>query len=116
MDEVRRVFRPEFLNRIDEIIVFEPLTREQLARVVDLLLEHLREVVRGQGMNLDVSQAAKEHLAEQGYDAEYGARPLKRAIQRLVENPLSSELLRGRFHEGDTVRVDLVDGSLVFST
>jgi ATP-dependent Clp protease ATP-binding subunit ClpC len=115
MDELRRSFRPEFLNRIDEIIVFEPLTREQLAQVVDLLLEHLREVVKGQGMKLDVSVAARLHLAEQGYDAEYGARPLKRAIQRLLENPLSGELLRGAFAEGDTIHVDLKDGSLVFS-
>jgi ATP-dependent Clp protease ATP-binding subunit ClpC len=115
MDELRRSFRPEFLNRIDEIIVFEPLTREQLAQVVDLLLEHLREVVKGQGMKLEVSVAARLHLAEQGYDAEYGARPLKRAIQRLLENPLSGELLRGVFAEGDTIHVDLRDGSLVFS-
>ena len=66
-------------------------------------------------MTLEVSKAAKEYVAEQGYDAEYGARPLKRAIQRLVENPLSSALLRGEFEEGDTVKVDLVDGSLVFT-
>ena len=115
MDELRRCFRPEFLNRIDEIIVFEPLTREQLAQIVDLLLERLREVVKGQGMKLEVSIAARQHLAEQGYDAEYGARPLKRAIQRLLENPLSGELLRGAFTEGDTIHVDIKDGSLVFS-
>ena len=114
MDELRRVFRPEFLNRIDEIIVFEPLAREQLTQIVDLLLERLREVVGGQGMKLEVSAAATEFLAEQGYDAEYGARPLKRAIQRLVENPLSGDLLRGTFTEGDTIHVDLEDGSLVF--
>ena len=115
MDELRRCFRPEFLNRIDEIIVFEPLTREQLTQIVDLLLERLREVVKGQGMKLEVSIAARQHLAEQGYDAEYGARPLKRAIQRLLENPLSGELLRGAFTEGDTIHVDMKDGSLVFS-
>ncbi len=115
MDELRRVFRPEFLNRIDEIIVFDPLAREQLAQIVDLLLERLRVVVGGQGMKLEVSAAATEFLAEQGYDAEYGARPLKRAIQRLVENPLSGELLRGTFTEGDTIHVDLEDGSLVFA-
>jgi ATP-dependent Clp protease ATP-binding subunit ClpC len=115
MTELRSAFRPEFLNRIDDIIIFEPLTREQLGRVVDLLLEHLREVVHGQGMSLEVSQAARQYLAEEGYDAEYGARPLKRAIQRLVENPLSLELLRGSFAEGDTIRVDVKDGSLVFT-
>ena len=115
LEELRKSFRPEFLNRIDEIIVFDPLTREQLTEVVDLLLTHLRKLVEGQGMSLEVSRAAKEYVAEQGYDAEYGARPMKRAIQRLVENPLSSALLRGEFEEGDTVKVDVADGSLVFT-
>jgi ATP-dependent Clp protease ATP-binding subunit ClpC len=115
LEELRKSFRPEFLNRVDEIIVFDPLTREQLAEVVDLLLTHMRELMKGQGLALEVSDAAKAHIAEVGYDAEYGARPLKRAIQRLVENPLSSALLRGEFHEGDTVKVDAVGGSLVFT-
>src|SRR5450830_595515 len=91
------------------------LSREQLTEVVDLLLTHLRELVKGQGMTLEVSEAAEEYVVEQGYDAEYGARPLKRAIQRLVQNPLSGALLRGEFEEGDTVKVDLVDGSLAFT-
>jgi ATP-dependent Clp protease ATP-binding subunit ClpC len=115
LDELRKAFRPEFLNRVDEIIVFDPLSRAQLTEVVDLLLTHLRDLVKGQGMTLEVSKAAEEYVAEQGFDVEYGARPLKRAIQRLVENPLSSALLRGAFEEGDTVRVDLVDGSLAFT-
>jgi len=115
LDELRKAFRPEFLNRVDEVIVFDPLSREQLTEVVDLLLRHLRELVKGQGMTLEVSAAAKGYVVEQGYDVEYGARPLKRAIQRLVENPLSSALLRGEFEEGDTVKVDLVDGSLAFT-
>jgi ATP-dependent Clp protease ATP-binding subunit ClpC len=115
LDELRRAFRPEFLNRVDEIIVFDPLSREQVAEVVDLLLAHLRAQVESKGMKLEVSKAAEEYVAEQGYDVEFGARPLKRAIQRLVENPLSSALLRGEFDEGDTVKVDLVDGSLAFT-
>ena len=115
LEELRKSFRPEFLNRVDEIIVFDPLTREQLAEVVDLLLTHMRELMKGQGLALEVSDAARAHIAEEGYDAEYGARPLKRAIQRLVENPLSSALLRGEFHEGDTVKVDVAGGSLVFA-
>jgi len=115
LEELRKSFRPEFLNRVDEIIVFDTLTREQLAEVVDLLLTHVRELMKGQGLALEVSDAARAHIAEAGYDAEYGARPLKRAIQRIVENPLSSALLRGEFHEGDTVRVDVADGSLVFT-
>ena len=115
LEELRRSFRPEFLNRIDEVIVFDPLTREQLIEVVDLLLTHLRRLVEGQGMSLEVTQEAREFVAEQGYDAEYGARPMKRAIQRLVENPLSSALLRGRFAEGDAIKVGLADGALVFT-
>ena len=115
LGELRKAFRPEFLNRVDEIIVFDPLTREQLAGIVDLMLEHLRDLVQGQGISLEVSQAAREYVAEQGYDVEYGARPLKRAIQWLLENPLSSELLRGRFEEGDTIHVGLEGGSLVFT-
>ena len=115
MDELRKTFRPEFLNRIDEIIVFDPLDREQLAQIVDLLLVHLRRQVEAQGMRLAITPAAEQYIAEQGYDAEYGARPLKRAIQRLVENPLSSALLRGQFTEGDTISVDLVDGALAFA-
>ena len=115
LEELRKAFRPEFLNRVDEIVVFDPLTREELAQVVDLLLTRLRDLARGQGMELKVTDAAKEFVAERGYDAEYGARPLKRAIQKLIENPLSSALLRGEFSEGDTVVVDLADGTLVFS-
>ncbi len=115
LEELRKSFRPEFLNRVDEIIVFDPLTREQLAQVVGLLLGHLRRLVEDQGMALEVSADAKEFVAEQGYDAEYGARPMKRAIQRLVENPLSSAMLRGQFSEGDTIRVEVADGSLVFT-
>src|SRR5687767_10217432 len=107
-------FRPEFLNRIDEIVVFEALTREQLAEIVELQLARLRERLAERRIELEVTDQAKELLAEGGWDPAYGARPLKRAIQRLVENPLALELLEGRFAEGDTVRVDVVDGELVF--
>jgi ATP-dependent Clp protease ATP-binding subunit ClpB len=109
------VFRPEFLNRIDEIIVFEPLTREQLGKIVELQLERLRARLAERGVQLVLTEAAKEHLAEAGWDPTYGARPLKRAIQRLVENPLALRLLEGEFEEGDTVRVDVTHGELVFT-
>jgi ATP-dependent Clp protease ATP-binding subunit ClpC len=115
LDELRRHFRPEFLNRIDEIIVFHALTREQLAQIVDLLLARTRELVEGQGMRLDVTEAAKEFIADQGYDTQYGARPLRRAIQRTIENPLSRELLSGRFRDGETITVDVVDGRVAFA-
>jgi ATP-dependent Clp protease ATP-binding subunit ClpB len=113
-NELRDRFRPEFLNRVDEVVAFEALTREHLAEIVELQLERLRERLAERRISLEVSDAAKELLAEEGWDPAYGARPLKRAIQRLVENPLALELLEGRFAEGDTVRVDAADGELVF--
>jgi len=111
---MRDTFRPEFLNRIDEIVEFEPLTREQIGEIVDLQLERLRDRLAERGIQLKLTDEAKEHLAEAGWDPTYGARPLKRAIQRLVENPLSLRLLEGDFAEGDTVRVSVQGGELVF--
>jgi ATP-dependent Clp protease ATP-binding subunit ClpB len=107
-------FRPEFLNRIDEIVVFEPLSREQLGEIVELQLTRLRERLAERGLGLELTDDAKELVAEAGWDPTYGARPLKRALQRLVENPLALRLLEGEFAEGDTVRVDARDGELVF--
>src|SRR5947209_306376 len=113
-DQMREFFRPEFLNRIDEIVEFKPLTREQLSEIVELQLERLRERLADRGIQLELTVAAKEALAEAGWDPTYGARPLKRAIQRLLENPLAMRLLEGDFSDGDTVRVDATDGELVF--
>jgi ATP-dependent Clp protease ATP-binding subunit ClpB len=111
---MRETFRPEFLNRIDEIVEFEPLTREQIGEIVELQLARLRARLAERGLSLELTDAAQEHLAEAGWDPTYGARPLKRAIQRLIENPLALRLLEGEFEEGDAVRVDAVDGELVF--
>jgi ATP-dependent Clp protease ATP-binding subunit ClpB len=113
-DEMRERFRPEFLNRIDEIIQFRALGREQLRVIVDLQLRRLEERLAERDLRLEVTDAAKDVLAEAGWDPTYGARPLKRAIQRLVENPLALRLLEGDFAAGDTVRVDARDGELVF--
>jgi ATP-dependent Clp protease ATP-binding subunit ClpB len=113
-DALREVFRPEFLNRIDEIVEFEQLSREQLGEIVELQLRRLRERLAARGLELEVTDEAKELVAEAGWDPTYGARPLKRALQRLVENPLAVRLLEGEFTEGDTVRVDAKDGELVF--
>ena len=107
-------FRPEFLNRIDEIVVFDALGKEELAEIAELQLERLRARLADRRLSLELTDAAKEVLAEAGWDPTYGARPLKRALQRLVENPLAQRLLEGEFAEGDTIRVDAQDGELVF--
>ncbi|TML81837.1 MAG: AAA family ATPase [Actinobacteria bacterium] len=113
-EQMREVFRPEFLNRIDEIVEFEPLTKDQLAHIVELQLERLRARLAERSIELELTDDAKHVLAEAGWDPTYGARPLKRAIQRMVENPLALRLLEGDFGEGDSVRVDAKDGELVF--
>jgi ATP-dependent Clp protease ATP-binding subunit ClpB len=114
-EAMREVFRPEFLNRIDEVVQFEPLTREQLSEIVELQLERLRDRLAERGLGLELTDTATEHVAEAGWDPTYGARPLKRALQRLIENPLALRLLEAEFAEGDTVRVDVRGGELVFA-
>jgi len=104
--ELRRHFRPEFLNRVDDVIVFKPLGRPELKIIVDLQLRRLEQLLADRKMVLRVTDGAKELIAEEGYDPAYGARPLKRAIQRLVQNPLAVRILEGEFDEGDTVVVD----------
>jgi ATP-dependent Clp protease ATP-binding subunit ClpB len=111
---LRERFRPELLNRIDEIIQFEPLTRHELMDIVDIQLERLSSRLGERGLQIELTPAAKEALGEAGWDPAYGARPLKRAIQRMVENPLAMKLLEGAFGVGDTVRVDAADGPLTF--
>src|SRR5881398_716157 len=113
-DALRDHFRPEFLNRIDEIVEFKALSREQLAEIVEHQLTRLRARLAERGLSLELTTAAKEVVAEAGWDPTYGARPLKRALQRSIENPLALRLLEGEFTEGDTVRVDARDGELVF--
>jgi ATP-dependent Clp protease ATP-binding subunit ClpB len=113
-EQMLEIFRPEFLNRIDEIIEFHPLTREQLAEIVELQLVRIRDRLAARGISIELTEAAQEYLAEAGWDPTYGARPLKRALQRLVENPLALRLLEGEFAEGDTVRVDVENEALVF--
>ncbi|MGZ8782395.1 MAG: ATP-dependent Clp protease ATP-binding subunit, partial [Gaiellaceae bacterium] len=113
-EQLRDHFRPEFLNRIDELVLFEPLSKEQLADIAELQLERLRERLAERGLSLELTDAAKDVLAEAGWDPTYGARPLKRALQRLVENPLAQRLLQGEFNDGDTILVDARDGELVF--
>ncbi|MFI1422121.1 ATP-dependent Clp protease ATP-binding subunit [Streptomyces sp. NPDC020731] len=113
---LREHFRPEFLNRIDEVVVFRQLTVEELRRITDLLLEGTRRGLKGQGIAVDFTDAAVGWLAERGYQPEYGARPLRRTIQREVDNQLSRLLLDGRVQEGGRVTVDTEDGRLTFRT
>jgi ATP-dependent Clp protease ATP-binding subunit ClpB len=115
IDEMRERFRPEFLNRIDEIVVFEPLSREQIGEIVEHQLARVRERLAERGITLELTDAAKEAIAGAGWDPAYGARPLKRAIQRLLENPLALRLLEGELGDGDTIRVDAADGELTFA-
>ena len=114
-DAMREFFRPEFLNRIDEIVEFAALTRDQLGDIVELQLTRLRERLAQRGLQLELTDDAKSAVAEAGWDPTYGARPLKRALQRLVENPLALRLLEGDFAEGDVVHVDAQNGELVFT-
>ena len=108
-------FLPEFLNRIDETIVFEPLRRAEIRRIVDLQVEHLATLLANNHLQLDVTDAARQEIADQGYDPAYGARPLKRVIQQQLQNPLAAELLRGEYPPGATVRIDWQDAQFVIS-
>ena len=114
-EEMAERFRPEFLNRIDEIVVFEPLTREQLAAIVELQLAQLNARLAERGIGLELTDGARELIADAGWDPAYGARPLKRAIQRLLENPLALALLEGEFSDGDTVRAYAELGEIRFA-
>jgi len=115
MDEMKRTFRPEFMNRVDDTIVFHQLTKSEIIEIVDLMVDRVRQQVSSQGMDLEVTQDVREMLANEGFDPQYGARPLRRAIQRLIEDPLSEEILLGRFSAGDTIRAELEDGRIFFT-
>jgi ATP-dependent Clp protease ATP-binding subunit ClpA len=117
-ESLRLQFRPEFLNRIDEIIVFHALTDADLAAIVDLLLADLSRRLASQDLTLELTPAARALIAREGHDPAFGARPLKRTIQRLVENPFARALLEGQFRPGDHViaDADVIGGTLVFST
>ena len=114
MDALRGHFRPEFLNRVDEIVMFDRLTDEDLKRIVEIQLVRVAKRLEERNITLNVTEAAEEFLVQDGYDTVYGARPLKRAVQRALLDPLSLELLEGRFKDGETIRVDAEDGGLVF--
>ena len=107
LDTLRLQFRPEFLNRVDDIIVFKTLTREHLGRIVDLLLSNVGKLLKDRKVKLEVTTAAKDQIISEGFDPQYGARPMRRAVQRLVQDPLALKLISGEFVEGDTILVDV---------
>uniref|UniRef100_A0A7V3JAT8 AAA family ATPase n=1 Tax=candidate division CPR3 bacterium TaxID=2268181 RepID=A0A7V3JAT8_UNCC3 len=113
---LKATFRPEFLNRIDEVIIFRPLTKEQIKQIVDIQLSEVAALLAGQGMKLKVADEAKAKLADEGFDPTFGARPLKRVIQKRIENPLSTKILEGKFKKGDTIFVDYKDNEFVFTS
>ena len=114
MAELKKHFRPEFLNRVDDVIIFQSLDEEELAQIVDAQLVRLEKRLAQQNLTLDVDKAAKLLIAKEGYDPQFGARPLKRAVQELLLNPLSMKLLEGEFKPGDKIKVSVKDGELVF--
>jgi ATP-dependent Clp protease ATP-binding subunit ClpB len=111
---LREHFKPEFLNRVDDIIIFRPLSQEHITHIVDLQLERMERLLADRKLTLEVTPEAKALLAREGYDPSFGARPLKRAIQRLVQNPLAMAVLEGRFVDGDRVRVTARGNTLEF--
>lgn len=113
-DVLREMFRPEFLNRIDEIIVFTELDRTELKQIVSLMLREVSEGAEANGMTISFTEAVKDFVLDKGYDVKYGARPLRRTIQRFIEDELSEKFLRGEFTQGDNIAVDCADGNLTF--
>ena len=113
MEELKKTFRPEFLNRIDDVIVFHPLKEEHLEEIVSLMVNQLRKRLVEQGIEFRLTDEAKRYLAKEGFDPSYGARPLRRAIQKNIEDRLSEELLRGNVARGNSVVIDVKDGKLV---
>lgn len=114
MEEVLQHFRPEFINRVDDVVVFHPLAKEQIKSIADIQVDYLRQRLAERDISLQLSDAALSNLADAGFDPVYGARPLKRAIQRYIENPLAQRILKGEFGEGDIIEVDFRDGEMRF--
>jgi len=115
MEALRAAFRPEFLNRIDETIIFHPLSKEHLKQIIEIQIQNVRRRLTERKIDIELTDAAKDLLADEGYDPVYGARPLKRTIQRLLLDPLALKVLEGQFREGDTIRVDAKDGHVIFA-
>src|SRR5258706_12355257 len=115
MDEAKRQFRPEFLNRLDDIIVFRSLTKADLIQILDLEVKKVMERLKGKKLELVLDANAKDFLVEKGYDPTYGARPMRRSVERFLEDPLAEEILKGSLHEGEPVQVTVAHNKLMFS-
>ena len=116
MESVRAAFRPEFLNRLDEILLFRRLSRRDMTAIVDIQLQRLNKLLADRKITLDIDEAATSWLADAGYDPVYGARPLKRVIQRALQNPLAEQILEGGITDGEAVKVGVGEGGLVIRT
>ena len=116
MEELQGHFRPEFLNRLDEIIMFKPLTKENIGGIVDLMVKELSDRLADQELSLELTDAARTQVIENGYDPIYGARPLKRYLQNYVETLAAKKILSGDVHAGDTLVLDVKDGDFVINT
>ena len=114
MNELKRTFRPEFLNRVDEIIVFHPLTQDNINEIAALMLNEVSKRLKAVGISLSAEEGVKEFLAQKGYDKVYGARPLRRTIQSMVEDKLAEYMLDGKIREGDSVKISVKEDSLDF--
>src|SRR5262245_26415156 len=114
LDESKRVFRPEFLNRLDDVIVFRPLTKQELIGILDLEIHKVMERLKGKNLRLELDEKAKDFLVEKGYDPQYGARPMRRSVERYLEDPLAEEILKGHLHDNDPIQVTVQGDKLVF--
>ena len=114
MSEVKELFRPEFINRLDDIIVFRPLEQDDIRNVADLMIGELQERLMERNIHVELTASAKALLIKDGYDPKYGARPMRRTLERVVENPISDQLLEGHFNPGDFIEIDAQDEQIVF--
>ena len=115
MDALRTQFRPEFLNRLDEIVFFNSLTAEHIKQIVEIQLQYLRKRLSDRKIEIEVTDRAEQELAVEGFDPTYGARPLKRTIQKRIQDPLAMKILEGEFHDGDHIAIDALDGEFAFT-
>jgi ATP-dependent Clp protease ATP-binding subunit ClpC len=115
LDESKKTFRPEFLNRLDDVIVFRSFTKPDLIRILDLEVNKVLERLRHKNLKLELDEKAKDFLVEKGYDPQYGARPMRRSVERFLEDPLAEEILKGNLHQGEPIQVTVENDKLVFN-